>query len=225
VGITPANGAAEVGAEDLLGAAIPVVRRGYAAEVVDELLERAAATIRRLSALDEPDLEQARRDQADLLHRTLLLAQTSADRRLADAESTAAALLAEAEGRATRLVADAERVASNLLEAERTRAELTLGEAMSQRALLRQEIEALERFASQLRDQLREVFDENVTGLDRLLATARGDRPAPREIDLTDPGFARSLAGPVDDGVDWAARRQEPTRLSRLVPDAAGRTA
>ncbi len=221
MGITPASSEAEVGPDDLLGAAIPVVRRGYAPEVVDGLLERAAATIARLAVLDEPGLERARREQADLLHRTLLLAQTSADRRLAEAESTAAALVTEAESRATRLVAEAERVASNLLEAERTRAELSIGEARSRRTLLRHDIDALERFAAQLRAQLRAVFDENVAGLDRLLATARAERPRLHEIDLTEPGFARSMADPVDDGVAWDTRRPEGPPVAMLVGDAS----
>ena len=213
---TPASTGTEIGPDDLLHAAIPVVRRGYAPEVVDQLLERAAATIERLSDLDEPGLEQARREQADLLHRTLLLAE---------AESTAASLVAEAEARATRVVAEAQRVASNLFDASRTRAELSLGEAQSQRALLRQDIEALERFAAQLRAQLREVFGDNVATLDRLLETARSDRPAPREVDLTQPGFARSMAEPIDDGVRWSPRRRESPAVALLVPDAASRGA
>ena len=123
----------QVAPEELLGAAIPIVRRGYAPDVVDGLLDRAATTIERLRALDEPALKLDRREQADLLQRTLLLAQASADLRVAEAESLASSVLAEARARAGRLVAEAEQAASHLVEAEQTRAVLTVSEARARR--------------------------------------------------------------------------------------------
>ncbi|HEV2310839.1 MAG TPA: DivIVA domain-containing protein, partial [Acidimicrobiia bacterium] len=107
----------EIDADGLLHAEIAVVKRGYDPDAVDELLERAAMTIDRLHALDAPAMEERRRTQADLLHRTLLLAQGSADRHLADAESSAASLVADAQARASRLVAEAEHAAETLMEA------------------------------------------------------------------------------------------------------------
>jgi hypothetical protein len=71
----------EVSPEELLTTTIPIVKRGYEPELIDRLLERAAATIERLQALDTPALESDRQARADVLHRTLLLAQTSADRK------------------------------------------------------------------------------------------------------------------------------------------------
>ena len=111
----------EIDADALLSTEIPIVRHGYAPDTVDELLERAAATIDRLQALDEPELERRRQSQADLLHRTLMLAQASADHHLAEAESTAASVIADAQARASRVVAEAEEAAEELVEAQAAR--------------------------------------------------------------------------------------------------------
>jgi cell division septum initiation protein DivIVA len=191
--ITPVDDAAppDVAPEELLAAAIPIVRRGYSPDVVDGLLDRAATTIERLRTLEEPELELRRREQADLLHRTLVLAQTTADQRVAEAESVAASLVAEAGARAARLVAEAEQAASHLVEAERTRAELTVGEALARRRLVQADVEALEHYAQELRARLRSVVETQPAALDRVLAAITENRPHLREIDLTDPVLAR----------------------------------
>ena len=195
----------EVVPDELLGAAIPIVRRGYEPDLVDGLLERAAATITRLRALDEPELERRRRDQADLLHRTLLLAQASADRWIADAEAKAATLLTDAQARAGRLIAEAERVASHLVEAGRTRAESAVGEALAQRRVLQSDVDKLERFVDELRDRLRTVLDTYGAKLDRLLSDAMVGRPELRELDLT-------VASLGDFGVNSARPGRDATR-------------
>jgi cell division septum initiation protein DivIVA len=177
----------EVSPEELLTTTIPIVKRGYEPELIDGLLERAAATIERLQALDTPALESDRQARADVLHRTLLLAQTSADRTVAEAHDTAAAMLEEAERRVTRLLADAQRTAAQLVESERARAQFTVGEAVAKRQLLEADIEALERFATGARTRLREVLDHESGTLDRLLAQITDDRPPVHHLDLTDP--------------------------------------
>jgi vacuolar-type H+-ATPase subunit H len=195
----------DVAPEELLGAAIPIVRRGYSPDVVDGLLDRAATTIERLRALDDPELELHRREQADLLHRTLLLAEASADQRVAEAESLAASVVAEARARAGRLVVEAEQAATQFVQAEQTRAALTLGEAQARRQVLQADIEVLEQHARDLRARLRSVFDQ-AAALDRVLAEATETGSPRREIDLTDPVLAHSDgadAGPAwrdDDG-------------------------
>jgi cell division septum initiation protein DivIVA len=231
---TPFDAAAEpddVASEDLLAAAIPIVWRGYAPEIVDGLLDRAATTIERLRALDDPDLELGRREQADLLHRTLLLAQTSADRQVAEAESLAASVLAEARARAGRLVAEAEQAASHLVEAERTRAQLTVGEALARRQVLQGDIDTLEQYAHDLRARLRSVFDAQAAALDRVLAAATENRPLLREIDLTEPTLARPHD--VDAISPWRDERPgagwpdviDDDEATALVADRDARTA
>jgi cell division initiation protein len=217
--ITPVDDAApaDVAAEELLGAAIPIVRRGYAPEVVDELLDRAATTIERLRILGESELERRRRDHADLLNRTLLLAQSSADQRVAEAESLAASVVAEARARAGRLVAEAEQAASHLVDAERTRAELTVGAALARRRVLQADIEALEQYAQDLRARLRSVFDSQAAALDRVLAAATWGRPHVSEIDLTDPVLARARR---DDATgSWSGDEHSATGLVDVLDD------
>ncbi len=229
---TPADAATEepVASEELLAAAIPIVRRGYDPDVVDGLLDRAATTIERLRAIDDPDLELQRREHADLLHRTLLLAQASADQRIAEAESLAASVLADARARAGRLMAEAEQAASHLVEAEQTRAQLTVGEALARRQVLQADIDALERYAHDLRARLRSVFDAQAAALDGMLAAATESRPDLREIDLTDPTLAR----PHDvEGSSWRDERpatglldvMDDAEAMALVPNGDGRTA
>jgi cell division septum initiation protein DivIVA len=177
----------EVTPEELLTSTIPISKRGYEPDVIDALLERAAATIQRLRGLDTPALESERRERADLLHRTLLMAQTSAERTVAEARDTAAAMLGEAERRVTRLLADAEQIASHLVESERVRAQFTVGEAAARRQVLEADIDALEQFATRARTRLRQALDAETGTLERLLGEATNDRPAVHQIDLTDP--------------------------------------
>jgi cell division septum initiation protein DivIVA len=177
----------EVTPEELLTSTIPITKRGYEPDVIDGLLERAAATIERLRALDTPALESQRRERADLLHRTLLMAQTSADRTVAEAQDTAEAMLGETERRVTRLIADAQQIASHLVESERARAQFTLGEAVAKRQVLQGDIDALEQFATRARARLRQALDAETGTLERLLGEATDDRPVLNEIDLTDP--------------------------------------
>jgi vacuolar-type H+-ATPase subunit H len=219
----------EVAPDELLGAAIPIVRRGYAPDLVHGLLERAAATITRLQALDQPELERRRRDQADLLHRTLLLAQASADRLIADAEAKAATLLTDAQARAGRLIAESERVASHLVEAGRMRAESTVGEALAQRRVLESDVDALEQFADEVRDRLRNVLDTHATKLDRLLSDATGDRPTLQELDLTvsdlgGPGGASAAMTARDSGRSVGHRGEDPP-VALLTGEGDARTA
>ena len=229
-GTTPDRGddhRSEIDADGLLHAEIPVGKRGYDPDAVDELLERAAATIDRLQALDEPALEQRRRFQADLLHRTLLLAQASADHHLADAESTAASVVADAQARASRLVAEAEHAAEQLVEARAAQARAAITGLLERRALLEREVDGLERFAADVRARLRDVFLTEATALEQVLTDATRDRPLLREIDLTDP-MTDVVAVPDDEPADatalaWSDRDHPVTAV--LVPDVETRSA
>jgi vacuolar-type H+-ATPase subunit H len=180
----------EVVPDELLRPAIPTVREGYAPDLVDSLLQRAAATIARLRELDEPALEQHRQEQAELLHRTLLLAQASADRQIAEARATAASLVVDAQARAGRVMAEAEQAASHLVEGGRAQAR----RALAQRQELERDIDTLERFADEFRARLRTLFATEAARLDRVLSDAVGDRPARREIDLTETSADECVA-------------------------------
>lgn len=179
-------GTDEVSADELLTTVIPLSRRGYSPDVIDPLLERAAATIERLRSLDDPALERERRERADLMQRTLMLAQARADETITEAQTIAGEIRADAEASAQLLVADAEQIAAHLVETERNRARSILEDALACRDVLTGDIAALEHFASQARARLRDALEHELSGLERLLSSVKG-RPAPHEIDLTDP--------------------------------------
>jgi cell division septum initiation protein DivIVA len=220
----------EIDADGLMHAEIPAAKRGYDPDAVDELLERAAATIDRLQALDEPAMEHRRRTQADLLHRTLLMAQASADHHLTEAESTAASLVADAQARASRLVAEAEHAAEVLMEARSAQARAAIGGLLERRGRLERDVEALEHYAAAVRSRLREVFTREAVALERLLSDATSDRPQLREIDLTDPMLDRSIEpaltpASADDPVAWVPDDQRRPVPAVLVAEAEARSA
>jgi cell division septum initiation protein DivIVA len=191
----------EVSAEELLTTVVPITRRGYAPDVIDPLLERAAATIERLRALDDPALEEERRERADVLQRTLVLAQARADQTVTEAQAIAAEIRSDAEASARLLVADAEQIAAHLVETERARAQAILEEALASRDVVEGDIAALEQFASQARARVRDTLEGELGGLDRLLNSVSG-RPRVHEIDLTDPTLAGWAGAEAETALD-----------------------
>ncbi|HSO96392.1 MAG TPA: hypothetical protein VLV81_10160 [Acidimicrobiia bacterium] len=187
----------EVTPDELLTAVVPITRKGYAPDVIDPLLERAAATIERLAVLDNPALERERRHRADLLQRTLMLAQARADETITEAQAIADEIRGDAEASAQQLIADAEQLAAHLVETERLRAHAILEEALAKRGVLQGDVAALGEFASQARARLRAALEAELVGLDGLL-TAVTSGPDLHELDLTDatldsePGVAWS---------------------------------
>jgi cell division septum initiation protein DivIVA len=220
----------EIDADGLVHAEIPAAKRGYDPDAVDVLLERAAATIDRLQSLDEPAMEQRRRTQADLLHRTLLLAQASADHHLAQAESSAASVIADAQARASRLVAEAEHAAEQLVEARAAQARTAIAGLLERRGLLAHEVDALEHFTAEVRARLRDTFTQEAATLERALSEATRDRPLLRELDLTDPMLDQVrepefTPAPSTEGVAWTPRDQARTVTAVLLPDDEVRSA
>jgi cell division septum initiation protein DivIVA len=204
----------EVSADELLTAVIPITRRGYSPDVIDSLLERAAATIERLRPLDAPALERERRERADLLQRTLMLAQARADETVTQAQTVAGEIRDDAEAGAQLLIADAEQLAAHLVETERLRAHAILEDALACRDVVQDDVAALEEFASQARARLRDALEAELTGLDGLLG-AFTSRPGLHEIDLTDPTLGSGHgAGQLE-----APRDTAPHEMTWVAPE------
>lgn len=182
------SGSTEIGPNELVETTIPVAWRGYDPNFVNQLLERAAATIQRLQQLDTPTLERERREAADLMQRTLMLARHTADEATAQAQATAEALIKEAQTTATRIVSDAEHIASHLIESEQARAQATIGEALGVRDVIQKDIDVLERFTARLRGRLRSLLHEETEALDSVLSDVTQGRPDVHEIDITELG-------------------------------------
>lgn len=161
--------------------------RGYHRDEVDELLERAAATIEHLEhqirVLQErlaagpggapapaapgpaPAPTRVPVPDGDVIQRTLILAQKAADEAVAEAQARAQQLTSEAEAKAQALVSEAESTARRIAESERRRIEAEIGQLSATRDALREDVDALQRFASEFRDRLRSALEAEIARL------------------------------------------------------------
>ncbi len=156
--------------------------RGYDRDEVDDLLERAAITIEALTqqlqevqsrpvptaptaaAPAEVPLPSSR-DDAEMLQRTLLLAQRAADDAVNEAQARAKQLLEESEAKAQALVSDAEATARRIAEGERRRLEAELLDLSARREQLRTDADALEAYVSGYRDRIRAAIEGDLAKL------------------------------------------------------------
>jgi DivIVA domain-containing protein len=196
--------------------------RGYDRDEVDDLLERAAVTIEGLThklqdvanrpvpsaaagaapAQADVPLPSSRED-ADMLQRTLLLAQRAADDAVNEAQARARQLLDESEAKAQSLVSDAETTARRIAEGERRRLEAEILDLSSRREQLRTDADALDAYTTGYRDRIRAAIEAD---LENLGSTVEPPSPRPEihDIDLPPerdaaPAFADTAAEPVLD--------------------------
>ncbi|HLF99729.1 MAG TPA: DivIVA domain-containing protein [Acidimicrobiia bacterium] len=149
--------------------------RGYRQDDVDQLLDRVAGTIERLSGqvqrlsdrLAEAENEAGLGREADeMLRRTLLLAQRTADAAVAEAQERARRVLSESEAHAHSIVSGAEEEARRIAIAERQRVENEIHALISQRDVLLADVEALEHTARDQRRRLKEFLDAEIARID-----------------------------------------------------------
>ncbi len=176
--------------------------RGYSRDEVNELLERAAATIdaanERMQQLSER-LGAAQsetghtRETEDILHRTLLLAQRAADEAVGEATAKSRQMLDDAEIQARRLIADAEADARRRGETERRRLEEEVLDLAGRRDALLADVEALTRFEADYRDRMVRALEADLTALRSRPAASPGTRPEPTDVEIPviNEGFSR----------------------------------
>lgn len=185
--------------------------RGYHRDDVDELLERAAATIEgledqvrqaQLRAAEAPTPAPAPRPvptptpapverrppgvDTDVIQRTLVLAQKAADEAIAEARARAQQMLAESEAKAQALVGEAEASARRIAETERRRLEEEIAQLTAARDTLNVDVDALERFETEYKTRLREAIHAELDALDQA-SGAVGDRPSLRPVHVPAP--------------------------------------
>jgi len=189
--------------------------RGYSRDDVNELLERAAATLdaanERIQQMSER-LSTAQsetghtRETEDILHRTLLLAQRAADEAVGEATAKSRQMLDDAEIQARRVVADAEAEARRRGETERRRLEEEVLELAGKRDALLADVEALSRFEADYRERMVRALDADLTALRNRPPASPGTRPEPTDIDLPvmAEGFARREPAPAASVADDA---------------------
>lgn len=208
--------------------------RGYRHEDVDELLDRAALTVERLQGQVERLSERLARveeeaglgrEADEMLRRTLLLAQRTADAAVSEARERAQRLTSEAEARAQAIVSEAREEAQRVAAAERERLETELRDLAERRDLLLEDVEALERFAEEHRRRLRSFFEAELASLDARVPSTP-DRPAlhaPALDDVVSGTGPHLVAVPVPEERGEASEDAERSLGAPLsgVPDEA----
>jgi DivIVA domain-containing protein len=167
--------------------------RGYNRDDVDELLERAAATIESLNERLRRMSDQVSsaegaagttRETEDMLHRTLLLAQRAADEAVAEAQFKARQILDDAESKSRAQLAEAETSARRQVETERRRLESEVLELASRREALLADVDGLEQFETEYRARLRRALEADLESLAGKGAVAPSARPPIHDVDL-----------------------------------------
>jgi DivIVA domain-containing protein len=228
-------GSMDVTPQELRGSEIKDSWRGYDRDEVDDLLERAAVTIEGLTqklqdtasrpvaaaapvataAPAEVPLPSSR-DDADMLQRTLLLAQRAADDAVNEAQARARQLLDESEAKAQSLVSDAEATARRIAEGERRRLEAEIQDLSMRREQLRADADALDAYASGYRDRLRAAIEADMANLGGAVEPpsprpelhevevppAPAPDPAPISAAVDPPGDSPGAVA-VDDDAPW----------------------
>lgn len=242
----------DVSPQELRDVEIREAWRGYHRDDVDELLERAAATIEQLDAENQqlrarpsqgggpqrapapivaappppipaPSAVPARTADADVIQRTLIMAQKAADEAVADARQQAQRIIGDAESTSKQLVDRAEARAAEIAEGERRKLEDDIIRLQSARDTLSADVDALERFEQEYRDRLRRAIEAELD----LLGQAEGStppRPAPREVELPAPSATRRSSAPapaVSDG-SWSASQEGVVAAPAAAPPSAG---
>ena len=183
----------EITPRELRDVEIRAEMRGYHRDEVNDLLERAAASLdasnERINQLTERlssvQTEAGRtRETEDILHRTLLLAQRAADEAVAEATAKARQMLDDAEIQSRRLVADAESDARRKGESERRRLEEEILELAGRRDALLADVEALTRFEAEYRERMVRALEADLFALRSRPTTAPGSRPEPTEVEM-----------------------------------------
>jgi len=195
--------------------------RGYNRDDVNELLERAAATLdtanERMQQINErltsvqADTGHTRETE-DILHRTLLLAQRAADEAVGEATAKARQMLDDAEIQSRRLVADAEADARRRGETERRRLEEEVLDLAGRRDALLADVEALTRFEADYRDRMVRALEADLSALRSRPPASPGPRPDTSDVDLPvlSEGFARREPAEPPMSEASAARTPDP---------------
>jgi DivIVA domain-containing protein len=220
----------EITARELRDVEIREAFRGYHRDDVNDLLERAAATIdaanervRQMSErLGNAQAEGGRsRETEDILHRTLLLAQRAADEAVAEAQAKARPMVEDAEVTARRTVADAEAEARRRGESERRRIEQEVLEMSSRRDALQSDIDVLNRYESEYRDRLLRALETDLETLRSRPAVAPGPAPSVSAVEIPASGeriVRRDDSGPATREIDMRALVGEPEPQSMPTP-------
>jgi cell division initiation protein len=203
--------------------------RGYSRDEVNELLERAAATLdaanERVQQMSER-LNTAQsetghtRETEDILHRTLLLAQRAADEAVNEAAAKARQMVDDAEIQSRRLIADAEADARRRGESERRRLEEEILDFASRRDLLLADVEALTRFEAEYRDRSVRALEADLAALRSRPPASPGARPETSDVEIP-VSSSDSSSTPSSDASPFASPPVAPAQPAAFQPAAS----
>ena len=206
----------DVTPQELRGSEIKEAFRGFNRDEVDDLLERAAATIENLtrrcrSSRAVPPATRrtlpTNRDDAEMLQRTLLLAQRAADDAVNEAQAHARKLIEESEARAQALVGEAESTARRIAEGERRRLEDEIAELGARRDQLAVDADALDEYVSGYRDRVRAAIEADLERLGRTTVEPPSPRPELHDVELPAERVDACASGP---SLNAGRERAEP---------------
>jgi cell division initiation protein len=209
---------ADVSPRELREGNIREAFRGYHHDDVDELLERAAATIDELNQrvtemggrMDVVEGAASRsKETEDILQRTLLLAQRTADEVVAESRENAQRIIEEGEQQARARVAAAEDEARNVVgesgrnalarhQDEMALLEGRIAELTTARDALSADVDALESYASEYRERIRNALESQLSSLDDPTAHAPGSRPELADVVVSPPPVPERIAPPPE---------------------------
>jgi cell division septum initiation protein DivIVA len=227
----------DVTPQELRGTEIKEAWRGFNRDEVDDLLERAASTIEhltrqiqelesRITSAPAPAAASAtaaplpsNRDDADMLQRTLLMAQRAADDAVNEAQSRARQLVEDSEARAQSLVSEAESTARRIADSERRRLDDEIRDLASRRERLSSDADALEAYVAGYRDRLRAAIEADLERLDSSTVEPPGPRPEVHEVELPERTEPRSAEPDRGRGAWQPARvNTNDTNSDALLP-------
>jgi cell division initiation protein len=217
--------AMDVSPRDLLDNDIREAWRGYNREDVEALLEKAAATIEGLGekvkqlndrVTDAETNMSHGKETEDMLHRTLLLAQRTADEAVTEAQTRARQLLEDAENKASALVTEAEANARRVAENERTRLENEILDLASRRETLSGDVDALEQYESEHRGRLQRALESDLESLKKQKPGSSVPRPKMSAVEV--PLLAEGIARPAP-VVEKAAPVVEKPAVEKPAPE------
>ena len=233
------SGRMEITPRELRDVEIREAFRGYSRDEVNELLERAAATLdaanERVQQMSER-LNTAQsetghtRETEDILHRTLLLAQRAADEAVAEAQQKAHQMVEEAELQSRKMLAEAEGEARRRGEAERRRLEEEIFDYAGRRDALLADVEALTRYETEYRERQSRALEADLAALRTRPSSAPGPRPDTHEVDVPTPSDANAKAEPepepeperVEEAPEPSTRKVDiAALLEQQMPEAA----
>ena len=191
----------DVSPQELRNSEIKDAWRGYNRDEVDDLLERAAVTIESLArqaqnlegrAPVDADALPTNRDDAEMLQRTLLLAQRAADEEVSKAQAQARKLIEESEARVQALVGEAESTARRIAEGERRRLEDEIRDLTQRREQLAADADALEDYVASYRERVRAAIEQDLDRLGHDSISPPTPRPMIADVEPVAETFERA---------------------------------